>query len=73
MSTSADEFAGVLVNPPGHAIEIFQDGATRRIIIRELPFADIETRVLRLTPEQARLVAAHLLKLAERIDAGSGG
>ena len=63
------ESAGVLLIPPASAIEIFADRATRRIVIRELPFDDIEARTLRLTTDRARLVAAQLVRLADSIDA----
>lgn len=73
INTAGHELADVLLIPPASAIEIFEDRATRRIVIRELPFEDIEVRVLRLTTERARLVAAHLVKLADSIDAEARG
>lgn len=68
IDNAGDDSADLLLIPPGSAIEIFADRGARHIVIRELPFEDFEARVLRLTPERARLVAAHLTKLADRID-----
>ena len=66
---AGNEPVDVLFIPPASAIEIFQDRGTQHIVFRELPFEDLEAYVLRLTPARARLVASHLVKLADRIEA----